>query len=197
MTGRFGVFFSILLLAAFTASSCTTYKPVDQAFHLALTQPYVLDSGDRIRITVFGQADLSSSYSVDKAGFIEFPLIGSVVARGETPKQIEASIAAKLKSGYVRDPDVSAEIERYRPFFIMGEVNAAGQYTYVPGMTLQNAIAVAGGFSPRAAQETADITRQVNGSILTGRVPEPRRTSWSRRTMSLPSPTCFAVTGAL
>jgi polysaccharide biosynthesis/export protein len=171
MTSRFGIYFSIFLLATFASSSCTAYKPVDRAFHLVLTQPYVLDSGDRIRITVFGQADLTNAYSVDKAGFIEFPLIGSVPARGETPKQLEASIAEKLADGYIRNPDVSAEIERYRPFFIMGEVNAAGQFTYFPGMTLQNAIAVAGGFSPRAAQENADITRHVNGNILTGRVP--------------------------
>ncbi|MGI9400727.1 MAG: polysaccharide biosynthesis/export family protein [Rhizobiaceae bacterium] len=153
------------------AVSCASYQPVNEAFHEALNMPYVLDSGDRIRITVFGQTDLSNGYSVDKSGHIAFPLIGSVAARGQTPKQLEATIASKLRNGFIRDPDVSAEIERYRPFFIMGEVNSAGQYSYVPGMTLQNAIAVAGGFSPRASQSDADVTRQVNGSILTGRVP--------------------------
>ncbi len=163
--------FILLVVTGLALVSCATYKPVDEAFHEALNFPYVLDSGDRIRITVFGQTDLSNGYSVDKSGHIAFPLIGSVAARGQTPKQLEGIIAAKLRNGYIRDPDVSAEIERYRPFFIMGEVNAAGQYSYVPGMTLQNAIAVAGGFSPRASQENADVTRQVNGSIVTGRVP--------------------------
>jgi len=136
-----------------------------------LTQPYLLDSGDSVRVTVFEQTDLTNSYSVDKAGLIAFPLVGSVEARGRTPKQIEADIASKLRNGFLRDPDVSVEIDRYRPFFIMGEVGTGGQYVYVPGMTVQNAIAIAGGFSPRAYQGNADITRQINGKVINGRVP--------------------------
>ena len=85
--------------------------------------------------------------------------------------QIEAEIASRLRNGYIRDPDVSVEMERYRPFFIMGEVNSGGQYSYVPGMTVQNAIAIAGGFTGRATQENADITRQINGQVMNGRVP--------------------------
>ncbi|MGI9355431.1 MAG: polysaccharide biosynthesis/export family protein, partial [Rhizobiaceae bacterium] len=72
---------------------------------------------------------------------------------------------------FIRNPDVSGEVERYRPFFIMGEVSTSGQYTYVPGMTVQNAIAIAGGYTARANQESVDITRQINGKVLTGRVP--------------------------
>ena len=79
-------------------------------------------------------------------------------------------IAAKLRNGYLRDPDVSVEIDRYRPIFVMGEVGAAGQYSYVPGMTVQKAIAVAGGFTPRASQGNVDITRSINGKVMTGRV---------------------------
>ena len=158
-------------LACATLASCASYRPVDDAFHAALTQAYTLDAGDRIRITVFGEADLTNIYSVDKAGYIAFPLIGSVAARGRTPKQIEAAIAEKLRGGYLRTPDVSAEVDRYRPFFIMGEVSQSGQYSYVPGMTVQNAVAIAGGFTGRALQENADITRQVNGRVLSGRVP--------------------------
>ena len=160
-----------LALAGTMISGCATYKPVDEAFHAVLTQPYLLDAGDSVRITVFEQAELTKSYSVDKAGFIAFPLIGSVVARGKTPKQMEGMIAAKLQQGFIRNPDVSVEIDRYRPFFIMGEVGTAGQYVYVPGMTVQNAIAISGGFSPRAFQGDVDITRQINGKVLTGRVP--------------------------
>ncbi|MGB7287760.1 MAG: polysaccharide biosynthesis/export family protein [Salaquimonas sp.] len=152
-------------------SGCATYRPVDEAFHQVLTQPYTLDAGDSVRVRVFEQAELSNSYAVDKAGFIAFPLVGSIPARGKTPKQIEGIIAAKLRNGFVRDPDVSVEIDRYRPFFIMGEVGTAGQYVYVPGMTVQNSIAIAGGFSPRAFQGDVDITRQVNGKVLSGRVP--------------------------
>lgn len=160
-----------IALSGFVLSSCATYQPVDEAFHQVLTQPYMLDAGDSVRVTVFEQADLTNSFAVDKAGFIAFPLVGSIPARGKTPKQIEAIIAQKLKAGFVRDPDVSVEIDRYRPFFIMGEVGTAGQYVYVPGMTVQNSIAIAGGFSPRAFQGNVDITRQINGKVLSGRVP--------------------------
>ncbi|MCU0790222.1 MAG: polysaccharide export protein [Nitratireductor sp.] len=161
----------IVAAASMAITSCSTYKPVDETFHAALTQPYTLDSGDRVRVTVFGETDLTNTYAVDKSGFIAFPLVGAVEARGRTPQELEAQLAAKLRQGFLRNPDVSVEIERYRPFFIMGEVNQGGQYSYVPGMTVQNAIAIAGGFSPRALQDNADITRQVNGNVINGRVP--------------------------
>ena len=159
-----------LALIAPVVSGCGGYRPAPKAFHEATIQPYRLDSGDRLRITVFEQAGLTNSYSVDQAGYIAFPLIGAVPARGHTIQELERAIAGKLKQGYLRDPDVSIEVDRYRSVYIMGEVGQAGQYSYVAGMTVQNAIAVAGGFSPRANQESVDITRKINGKILTGRV---------------------------
>jgi polysaccharide export outer membrane protein len=83
---------------------------------------------------------------------------------------MESAIAAKLRQGFLRDPDVSVQVDQYRPVFIMGEVGSAGQYAYVPGMTVQTAIASAGGFSARANQANADITRHINGRVMTGRV---------------------------
>jgi polysaccharide export outer membrane protein len=150
---------------------CTSYQPAPKAFSEATIQPYRLDSGDRLRINVFEQAGLSGTYTVDQAGYVAFPLIGTVASRGRTLPELEGMIAAKLKQGYLRDPDDTIEVDRYRSVFIMGEVGQAGQYAYVPGMTVQNAIAVAGGFSPRANQSNADITRKINGRIITGRVP--------------------------
>lgn len=152
-------------------SGCTSYQPAPKAFSEATIQPYRLDSGDRLRINVFEQAGLSGTYTVDQAGYVAFPLIGTVATRGKTLPELEGMIAAKLRQGYLRDPDVTIEVDRYRSVFIMGEVGQAGQYAYVPGMTVQNAIAVAGGFSPRANQSNADITRKINGRIITGRVP--------------------------
>ncbi|MBK5566291.1 polysaccharide biosynthesis/export family protein [Ensifer sp. 2YAB10] len=152
-------------------SGCTSYQPAPKAFSEATIQPYRLDSGDRLRINVFEQAGLSGTYTVDQAGYVAFPLIGTVASRGKTLPELEGMIAAKLRQGYLRDPDVTIEVDRYRSVFIMGEVGQAGQYAYVPGMTVQNAIAVAGGFSPRANQSNADITRKINGRIITGRVP--------------------------
>jgi polysaccharide export outer membrane protein len=165
-------FFPILcaILASLFLAACSSYQPAPAAFHASLGKPYLLDSGDQIRVTVFGQEGLTNTYSVDQAGYIAFPLVGSIPARGYTLKQMEAAIAAKLRQGYLRDPDVSVEVERYRPVFIMGEVGAAGQYSYVPGMTAQKAIAAAGGFSPRAYQGNIDVTRTINGKVMTGRV---------------------------
>lgn len=151
-------------------SGCTGYRPAPPAFHEAINQPYLLDAGDQVRVTVFGQSDLTNSYNVDQSGYISFPLVGAVAARGRTVQQMEGDIAAKLKSGYLRDPDVSVEVATYRTIFVMGEVGAAGQYAYRPGMTMQMAIASAGGFTTRANQQNADITRQINGKVMTGRV---------------------------
>lgn len=163
---------SIALMLAVTAavSSCSSYRPAPKAFHEATIQPYRVDSGDRLRVTVFDQRDLTNTYSVDQAGYLAFPLIGSVPARGRTIQELEGQIAAQLQKGYLRNPDVSIEVDRYRSIFVMGEVGQPGQYTYVPGMTIQNAIALAGGYTPRALQANADVTRKINGEIITGRV---------------------------
>jgi polysaccharide biosynthesis/export protein len=161
---------ALVLAAAAAVSSCSSYRPAPKAFHEATIQPYRVDSGDRLRVTVFDQRDLSNTYNIDQAGYVAFPLIGQVPARGRTIQELEGQIAAQLQKGYLRNPDVSIEVDRYRSIFVMGEVGQPGQYAYVPGMTVQNAIALAGGYSPRALQANADITRKINGDILTGRV---------------------------
>jgi len=165
--------FRVVLIACLASAlvSCTGYHRPPAAFHEVLTEPYQLDSGDKLRLVVFGQTDLSSSFTVDQSGYISVPLIGSVPARGKTTSELEGDIAHKLRAGYVRNPDVSLEIESYRPFFIMGEVRNPGQYPYVAGMTAQMAIAIAGGFTARGYQSNVDITRQLNNRVLTGRVP--------------------------
>jgi polysaccharide export outer membrane protein len=163
---------ALIALAGFAllSSGCASYRPAPSAFHEAINAPYLLDSGDRLRVTVFEQDGLTNNYAVDQAGYIAFPLIGAVAARGHTTQQMEKMLALKLQNGFIRDPDISVQIDRYRPVFVMGEVGAAGQYEYVPGMTVQKAIASAGGFSARAQQANADITRQINGEVMTGRV---------------------------
>ncbi len=159
-----------VLLAGLVLSGCSGYRPAPSAFHEMLEQPYRLGAGDRIRVTVYEQPDLTNSYSVDQAGYLAFPLVGSIPARGHTAKQVEATLAGKLRNGYLRNPDVSVEVERYRPVFVMGEVGAAGQYSYVPGLTVQKAVAMAGGYTARANQASVDITRDISGEVITGRV---------------------------
>lgn len=159
------------LVLSFLVAGCSGYRRPPTAFHEVLTAPYLLDSGDRLRIVVYGQDAITNSYSVDQAGYISVPLIGDVPARGSTTQELEQTLEASFSKGFLRDPDVSVEVEQYRPFFVMGEVRNAGQYPYVAGMTAQTAVAIAGGFSPRAQQGSVDITRQINGEILQGRVP--------------------------
>jgi polysaccharide export outer membrane protein len=158
------------ILAAAVLAGCTGYRPAPAAFHEAINQPYLLGAGDKVRVTVFGQSDLTNTYSIDQSGHVAFPLIGAVPARGRTAQQLEADIATQLRKDYLRNPDVSVEVDKYRSVFVMGEVGSAGQYAYAPGMTVQNAIATAGGFTARANQANVDITRQINGEVMTGRV---------------------------
>ncbi len=133
--------------------------------------PYTLDSGDRLRVVVFGQEGLSNSYVVDASGHIAVPLIGSVLARGATTDELSARIAERLRQGFIREPHVTVEIEAYRPFFILGEVTQPGQYPYVANMTVETAVAIAGGFSPRAFRRTVVVSRLVNGQAVRMTVP--------------------------
>ncbi len=156
----------VLAIGLGSLGACGT-APAPPAVHTSLISHYLLDAGDELRIIVFGQTELSNTFVVDKAGYIAMPLIGAVAARGRTTEQLEGDIAGKLSKNFVRNPDVSVEVSRYRPFFVMGEVAAGGQYAYVPGLTVQQAIAVAGGFTPRANRGHVYVTRQINGQVIT------------------------------
>ena len=124
----------------------------------AFDSEYRLDAGDKLRVVVYGQEGLTNSYAVGAGGAITMPLIGAVPARGLTPAELARSIASRLRNGYIREPYVAAEVEAYRPFFILGEVAAPGQYPYVPNMTAESAVAIAGGFSPRAKRDSVTLT---------------------------------------
>jgi polysaccharide biosynthesis/export protein len=153
------------LRRSFAAGAQRSYAPapVYAAYAAAPMPPvydaaYKLDAGDKLRVVVYGQEGLTNTYAIDAGGSITMPLIGSVPARGRTPAGLAAEITAKLRNGYIRDPSVAVEIESYRPFFILGEVAAPGQYPYVPNMSVESAVAIAGGFSPRARRDRVTLT---------------------------------------
>jgi polysaccharide export outer membrane protein len=153
------------LRSAFAAAPRGYYAPAPaQAVYAAPVESvrydaaYHLDAGDRLRVVVYGQEGLTNTYAIDAGGSITMPLIGPVPARGRTPAGLAAEISAKLRGGFIRDPSVAVEIEAYRPFFILGEVAAPGQYPYVPNMTVESAVAIAGGFSPRARRDSVTLT---------------------------------------
>jgi polysaccharide export outer membrane protein len=172
----------IIVIAALSAAGCIRHAPppppemavVEPAgIMLPVTPPaptYRLDSGDKLRVTVFGQEGLTNSYAVDANGSITLPLIGSVPARGQTTAALSQAIGAKLRQGFIREPHVAVEVETYRPFFILGEVTYPGQYPYVANMTVETAVAIAGGFTPRAFKYEVKVTRNVDGVLTRGPV---------------------------
>jgi polysaccharide export outer membrane protein len=153
---------AIAALRASFASASTPIMSAVPARYAATAQPagnaYLLDAGDKLRVVVYGQEGLTNSYAIDAGGSITMPLIGAVPARGRTTAGLAAEISRRLRNGFIRDPSVAVEIESYRPFFILGEVAAPGQYPYVPNMTVESAVAIAGGFSPRAKRDTVTLT---------------------------------------
>lgn len=144
-------------------------------FEANVNAPYTLASGDRLRIIVFGQDALSNSYAVDGSGDVSLPLIGPVRVMGLTTVECEALLAERYRNGFLREPRISAEVEAFRPFFILGEVTTSGQYPYVSGMTVETAVAIAGGFTPRAYQWSAAISRNIRGRLYTATVPMTER----------------------
>jgi polysaccharide export outer membrane protein len=147
-----------------------TPAPVANAYAAATLAthdaPYHLDAGDKLRVVVYGQEGLTNTYAIDAGGSITMPLIGAVAARGKTPAGLAADISARLRNGYIREPSVAVEVETYRPFFILGEVAAPGQYPYVPNMSVESAVAIAGGFSPRAKRDSVTLTHNADRAIV-------------------------------
>ncbi len=134
----------------------------NQAFGQKISD-YVLGSGDRVRIVVFGQDDLSGEFKIDGTGNISLPLIQGVKAAGLTLRQLEQTITNKLKPDFLKNPRVNVEVLNYRPFYIIGQVKSPGSYPYVAGMTVVNAIALAGGYTYRARERKVLITRARDG----------------------------------
>jgi polysaccharide biosynthesis/export protein len=130
---------------------------------------YRLDSGDHLRIVVYGDQQLSGDYIVDDEGAISMPLINRIEARGLTPTDLEQTITKRLADGFLVDPSVNVQVQGMRPFFILGEVKQPGQYSYANSMTVLSAVAVAGGFTYRAKTDYVQITRRDGEKVVKGR----------------------------
>jgi len=139
---------------------------------------YRLGASDKLRIVVFGEEDLSGEFELDGGGNISYPLIGQIALRGLSIPDAERKLTELLAKDYLQKPQVSVEILNYRPFFILGEVNVPGQYSYVNGMSVLNAVAVGGGFTYRAdrddikiRRETSDGTEELKATVTTSVLP--------------------------
>lgn len=150
-----------LLLGGCANAGAPRISPAEVAVGL---ESYRLGAGDRVRVTVFNEPSLTGEYNITPGGALAFPLIGVVSAGGQTINAVQQELAAKLGEGYVNDPRVSIEVLTYRPFYILGEVNRPGEYSYASGMTVEQAIARAGGFTYRANEKTVFLRRQTGAS---------------------------------
>jgi polysaccharide export outer membrane protein len=141
-------------------SSGDRYSDPTDAAAARVVQEYQLDAGDKVKLTVYNEPTLSGEFTVSSDGKVALPLIGEVPARGQTVAKLAADARARFADGYLREPKVSGEVVEYRPFFILGEVAAPGQYPYAVGLTAMNAVATAKGFTPRANRDVVQIRRQ-------------------------------------
>lgn len=151
----------------------------------ATTGPYTLDSGDRLRVTIVPFEPTTETYVVDDTGSVSMPLIGVVPVRAKTTAEVEQAIRGRLAADrFLKDASVNVQVERYRPFFILGEVARPGQYDYVPGMSVLTAVAIAGGFTFRAQTDYVSVTRNTDdGAAMEGKA--------ERNTVIRPGDTIF------
>ncbi|WP_299972281.1 polysaccharide biosynthesis/export family protein [Devosia sp. 66-22] len=156
---------SVLLipLLVLVLSGCAMNKVA--AYKVDTARDYTLDTGDIVRVTVYGDETLTNTYTVTDKGTVAFPLIGQVGARGQTITTLERMITERLAAGYMISPKVSVEVSTYRPFFIEGAVTTAGQYAYVYGMSARAAIATAGGLTEFADRNRVNVYRRVGKSM--------------------------------
>lgn len=145
-----------LLCLAVTACATTNAQPGTAAYEPTI---YRLAAGDRISITVFGEDSLSREYAVTPQGDLAFPLLGDMPVASLTVGQLQQALRERLSDGYLNDPRVTVEVLNYRPFYILGEVNNAGEFPYSDGLTVIQSVAQAGGFSYRADRSTIYIVR--------------------------------------
>lgn len=174
---RFDVLSSLRIVAAIALAMAFALSPAtaqDAMVKTAALAPapqsaavddehYTLGSGDKVKITVYGEDDLGGEFTIDGSGHIQLPLVGQVKAAGLSLHQFVASVKVALQNGYLNDPKVNAQVVNYRPFYIIGEVNKPGEYPYENGLTVLRAVALAGGYTYRANDNRVYV-RRVNDS---------------------------------
>ena len=164
--------FPVVLLSLFLAVGCATSEseslsvgassdaPIGAEASSADSEIYRLGQGDAIAIQVFDEPDLTLETAVGASGAINYSYLGDVKVAGKSPAELETHITSLLQNGYLVNPSVNVTVTRYRPFFINGEVRSPGGYPYQPGLTLDRAIALAGGLTDRASTRKMYVTKE-------------------------------------
>ncbi|MCX7113960.1 MAG: polysaccharide export protein [Proteobacteria bacterium] len=125
---------------------------------------YRLGVGDQIKVIVYGEPELSLDFVLSDAGTISYPFLGEIKVKGMTVSGLETLLAEQLKKGFLVAPKVNVRMLGYRQFFINGEVRTPGGYPFLPGLTVQKAIALAGGFTERAARSSISVIHDDDAS---------------------------------
>ncbi len=163
----------LLVVASFSLAACDGPRGIvalnAETPAAPVTSPgtYRMTPGDKVKVTVFNEADLTGEFQVNERGNVAFPLVGEVQAANATPDEFQQRLTARLRGKYVKNPRVSIEMINYQPFNVLGEVKNAGQYQYRPGLTIQDAVALAGGFTYRANTRTAYVRRADSSGEIT------------------------------
>ncbi len=139
---------------------CLFLSPLSHA-----QESYILGAGDKISITVFGQEDLSIESFLGNSGNVNYPFLGEVKVAGLSIKQVESFITQGLKGDYLVNPNVYVQVIEYRPFYIHGEVKKPGGYPYQPGMTINQAVALAGGLTERADKNKISLYKEADKKL--------------------------------
>lgn len=156
------------LAAAFLAALFAASAPSPAVAQEIGIEGYRLGPGDRLKVTIFGHPQESGEFEVDGSGNLAYPLLGRVPARGKTVPEVQENIRVELDRRFIVDPRVSVEVLNYRPFYIYGEVNRAGSYPFVSGLTVRRAVAIAGGFTRRARYEPVIVIREQEDGVHKG-----------------------------
>lgn len=160
----------VLTVIAVAMAGCTRYPPELYGFDFEPT--YTLDAGDEIRVVIYEVDNVPQTYRVDASGHISIPMAGTISVRGKTVEQVERMVASRVKDRYVKEPKVAVQVALYRPFYVLGEVKNAGQFAFANGMTVESAVAVAGGYTERAYLPEARVVRVgPGGSRIVSYVP--------------------------
>ncbi len=167
MRSWLAVFAWLGLAASLGLTACADAPP--PVTSAAAPTAYRLGAGDRLQIAVYGEKDLSGEYDVDDTGSIAFPLVGAFPVNNMTPRQVETGLGDRLKRGLVTEPKINVSVIRYRPIFILGEVQKPGVYEFYNGITVLNAVAFAGGYTYRARSSKITVVRASSAD----RRPEP------------------------
>ena len=150
---------AVLSAIVLSLAGCGNSAPLVPASEAAADAEYRLAPGDKLRVIVFGEETLTGEYVLTSAGNLSFPLVGNVPANDRTVEQLQTDLSRALADGYINDPRVSIQVVSFRPFYILGEVNRPGEYPVSTGLTIQQAVASAGGYTYRANTKRVFLKR--------------------------------------